>query len=1831
MDSRKKTVGKSVNKKTRKIPAGKTNQKPVSSPKEHSGISMDESSLANEQFYRSLYQNATLGMYRTTPDGRILMANPILVKLLGYDSFEQLAERDLEEEGYEPGYPRREFQHCIEREGNVTGLESSWRRKDGSHINVRESAFLVRDEKGQPLYYEGTVEDITEHKQSEQALRESEEKYRLLVEKANEAILVAQDGMLKVVNPMACELTGYSEQELTSKPFPSFIHPDDRQMVVENYSRRLEGKTLPSRYSFRLLNRDGSIRWVEIGATRIEWLGRPATLNFISDISERKQAEEALRLSQQETAHANGLLLALGQAAHAVQRALTREQVFSAIQQQLTQLGYYATGFEFAEDGHSLVITYLNYAKDLIRKAEKLTGLSLLSFRFRPRAGTVYQRILREGETIFVKDPAQAVADTLPARLRSLGRPIASLFKLYPSIFAPLKVGGETIGLFAVTGSNLAQADIPAITAFAHQAAIAMQNALLYEQAQQELTERKQAEQALRESEERFSRLSKTTSEGIVFTDQGIILDVNLQLATLLGCDPGEMIGLNAMNFVAPESLDLVMKNMKSRFEGPYEHLAIRKDGSTFPVEVTARTVPYKGRQVRATVIRDISGRKRAQALQDAVYRIALAAETTDSMDDLYQQIHQNIATVMPAENFYITLYDQERNLLHFPYFKDVQDEPFLGEIQPGLGLTAYVLRNGKSLLCTQAVHDELERQGAVKLLGVPSAIWLGVPLIIEGKTIGAMVVQHYSDPDAYGEREQHMLEFVSTQVATAINRKQAEETIRESEQKYRTLFENIPDGVFRTSPKGQILSANPALVRMLGFDSEEELKRSFRAGDLYLNGTDRDMILRTLEEQKELLDAEIVLKRRDGSHITLLENAHAFRDENDRTLFYEGVLTDITARKQVEQALRESEERYRAILDGVQEAILVETMDGRILAVNQGACQMYGYEQAEFLKKTVADLVPEGRPILKRFDNSSPLSTQSMETVNRRANGELFPIEISGQLQTIDGEQVLLAVVRDITERKQAEEALRRSEQRFRAIIEHSYDAITLLAADGTVVYDSPSVTNVLGYEPTERVGRKVYEFVPAEQRDGFARGLAKFCRKKGATALSEANFFHKDGTLRWIEGIRSNLLHDPAVQAVVVNYRDSTERKQREKDLQASEIRYRRLFEAAKDGILILDADSGSINDVNPYLTEMFSYPAEELLGKKLWEISPFHDIAADKETFEALKKQEYLRYEDLPLQSKSGRSMQVEFVCNVYLAGDTKVLQCNIRDITERSWSENALRQSETQYRLLAENMVDVIWTVDSSMQFTYVSPSVERLRGFTAQEALSQSPAEALMPASLQAMQSALAANISRIEKGSGQVQYESSTFELEQPCKDGSTVWTEAIIRPLFDEHDNFSGFLGVSRDITERKRAQALQDAVYRIALAAETTDSMDDLYQQIHQIIGTVMPAENFYITLYDQERNLLHFPYFKDVQDEPFLGEIQPGLGLTAYVLRNGKSLLCTQAVHDELERQGAVKLLGVPSAIWLGVPLIIEGKTIGAMVVQHYSDPHAYSETEQHMLEFVSTQVAIAISRKQAEEQINQLNASLEQRVEERTRQLSEAQEKLIRQERLAALGQLAGGVGHELRNPLGVIAASIYYLKLVQPEAGEKVRQHLKMIEQEVHTAEKIISDLLDFGRALAADRQPLSVPELVDHVLARFPTPETVKVVKKIPAGLPLVLVDPTQMEQVLGNLVTNACQAMTPPSAETNGGKLTLSANQDQGMIAIHVKDTGTGISPENMKKIFEPLFTTKARGIGLGLAVSQKLVVANGGRIEVQSQPGQGSTFTLFLPVNPGKGVPAD
>jgi PAS domain S-box-containing protein len=233
--------------------------------------------------------------------------------------------------------------------------------------------------------------------------------------------------------------------------------------------------------------------------------------------------------------------------------------------------------------------------------------------------------------------------------------------------------------------------------------------------------------------------------------------------------------------------------------------------------------------------------------------------------------------------------------------------------------------------------------------------------------------------------------------------------------------------------------------------------------------------------------------------------------------------------------------------------------------------------------------------------------------------------------------------------------------------------------------------------------------------------------------------------------------------------------------------------------------------------------------------------------------------------------------------------------------------------------------------------------------------------------------------------------------------------------------------------------------------------------------------------------------------------------------------------------------------------------------------------------------------------------------QQALADQERALEEAREELLRKDRLALIGQLAGGVSHELRNPLGVIKNSVYYLKMLLP-GDERVAKHLRILEREVATANRIVTGLLDFARMTPPNRVATDLGAVTLEVLERFPAPGHVSVRTALAAALPRVVLDPDQLQLVLGNLVMNAVQAMP------EGGTLTVETSAIPGGAMVAVADTGVGIPVMLVEKIFEPLFTTKAKGIGLGLAVARAMAEANGGRITVKSAPGMGSRFEVHF-----------
>jgi signal transduction histidine kinase len=257
---------------------------------------------------------------------------------------------------------------------------------------------------------------------------------------------------------------------------------------------------------------------------------------------------------------------------------------------------------------------------------------------------------------------------------------------------------------------------------------------------------------------------------------------------------------------------------------------------------------------------------------------------------------------------------------------------------------------------------------------------------------------------------------------------------------------------------------------------------------------------------------------------------------------------------------------------------------------------------------------------------------------------------------------------------------------------------------------------------------------------------------------------------------------------------------------------------------------------------------------------------------------------------------------------------------------------------------------------------------------------------------------------------------------------------------------------------------------------------------------------------------------------------------------------------------------------------------------------------------------------LARRRAEEALRAHSERLEEMVKRRTKELREAQERLIRQEKLAVLGQLAGGVGHELRNPLAVIKNSVYLLNMVLQAPPPEAQRALASLEKQVEICDGIINSLLDFARTRSPVLQDVDVNEVLQRAILYVTKPENVKLVTRLDESLPHIQADPDQLVHVFANIILNGYQAMP------EGGQLVIQAGAlAPDWVAVSLTDTGVGISEENMDKLFEPLFTTKPKGVGLGLAITLTLVEGHAGEVLVQSEPGRGSTFTVKLPV---KGV---
>jgi PAS domain S-box-containing protein len=703
----------------------------------------------------------------------------------------------------------------------------------------------------------------------------------------------------------------------------------------------------------------------------------------------------------------------------------------------------------------------------------------------------------------------------------------------------------------------------------------------------------------------------------------------------------------------------------------------------------------------------------------------------------------------------------------------------------------------------------------------------------------------------------------------------------------------------------------------------------------------------------------------------------------------------------------------------------------------------------------------------------------------------------------------------------------------------------------------------------------------------------------------------------------------------------------RRNEQALRESEAKLRLIYENAYDGISIyeeLPNRSRRLIDCNERYAEIAGRPKEELL--RIGNTSLIQKKVSPEMSLEEILR---VRRENRPYHGlfswirPDGKENIIEYsAAPVQVGGRPWTIGLD-RDITEHKQITEKLRENEALLKTIINQIPFDLWVCDAEGRYMM-------------QNAISRDLAGDLIGKTIDDLE--ISPELRSVYKQKHLQALNGLTVreELEVLVK-GQPRILESVQAPIRDG-ERVLGLIGMRIDITERVQAEtrlrlhtAQLEALRQIGLELAAKLDLESLLQSIVTRAQALLNGHRGGIFLYRPDLQALEMVATSDpVSPIPLGILIKPGDGLTGQTWQRGQTIMTNDYPAWQEKSEAMTRLItsGVaPSGSIISTPVRGDNEILGVLNVTAKAKNH-FSPADAELLNLFAAQAAVAIhnarlheqsqayaarleqevaERKRAEQALQEYSERLEERVTERTaeleqtiRQLQETQERLTRQEKLAVLGQLAGGVGHELRNPLGVINNALYFLNTILSDAGETVKDYLNLIADRVAEADKIVADLLNLSRTHAAAPQEVGISSLVAETLQRYPPPEAVTVI--IPEGveLPPVLVDPQQIGQVLANLVINAYQAMP------EGGTLTITTSALPNYVALTLADTGLGMSPEVMGKIFEPLYTTKAKGIGLGLAVSRNLVDVNGGAIEVESQEGQGATFTISLPISASK-----
>jgi PAS domain S-box-containing protein len=989
------------------------------------GISLERLALIDtlkhsEKRYKDLFEKAVDGIFIINLQGKFVDGNQAALRISGYKREELVGK--LFHQIIAPPYIKSTSEavdNLIEGKEDYIQQELEIINKDEHYVPLEVRATLIKN-KGQPIAIQGIFRDITERKQMEQALKQSEARYCSLFKHSVDAIFVCDfHGKLIDVNQAVCQLTGYTKDELLTMSIPDLHEEEDLEAYNKYFKRIIAGEPIISQA--KILRKDGKKVPCEFNSSVIDTAQAIIFHSIARDLSERQKAEQEIHQGYQIQNVLNKLLsLSL--------KDLSLKEMLNRILQQLLSISWLAL------ESKGAIFLVEQDSDTLAMKAQHSLPKSIRSLCKRvPFGRCLCGQAASSGKIIFKNKIDQPMDNNDFSPHGHYCVPIISTRK---------KVLG-VICLFLKQDHYEDKKEEEFLETVANVIA--------------GIIERKRAEEAVRESEEKYSTLVEEGNDGIVIIQDNQLKYVNSKMSEIIGASVQELIGTSFVDYIPPKLKSFIKDRISRRISGEkvpgkYEIEILNKSGKKIPVEVNASLIQYKGRPADMAIVRDITERKHTEEVlreNEERYRkmfesmsdsVAILEAVGNGKDFIFKEINKaaeeterivkeevigkSIHEVFPSvkdfglfgvlqrvwrtgkpEHHPISFYEDKRisgwreNYVYklpsgevVSIYEDVTRRKNLQDAILKMYLELSTLNTiissvSRTLSLEEVLHVSLENtsiaaewdggcisilekkegQGEViipystkgiskqfkqkiindtslcevffklkKLIkkeGIKSLVL--VPLKVKDRLIG-LIVGINKRIKKISHDNLALLSSIGQQVGIAIENAQLYKRIKESEERYRAIFENSQLGIYITTPEGKFKACNQALAKIDGYSSPEELMESYLEKNIYVHPEDMKRLRSKLNSEGYISNYEIDYRRRDGKIITCLETAVAIKDESGKIIEYHGTILDISQRKKLREELKKSEEKYHTIFDNVPVTIFLIDAEGKVADVNK-------------------------------------------------------------------------------------------------------------------------------------------------------------------------------------------------------------------------------------------------------------------------------------------------------------------------------------------------------------------------------------------------------------------------------------------------------------------------------------------------------------------------------------------------------------------------------------------------------------------------------------------------------------------------------------------------------------------------------------------------------------------------------------------------------------------------------------------------------------------------------------------------------------------------------